>query len=91
QQQQENVQRPRQAGASIPLPPSADSDYDEESMMGGAADYSDSYEDSDGDECSAQQRVGSRSDTLSTLSIKSADEEDDVPLAHYQSIRQTVP
>ncbi|KAG0024368.1 hypothetical protein BGZ81_007739 [Podila clonocystis] len=91
QQQQQRVQRPRQAGASIPVPSSADSDYDEESMLGGTADYSDSYEDSDGDECSAQQRVGSRSDTLSTLSIKSAEEEDDVPLAHYQNIRQTVP
>lgn len=76
--------------------------HEEESRASGT-DYSDSYEESDGDDSSAQGRqelIGSQSDTLTSLSIQSArmtaeeeDEDDDVPLAHYQNMpsRQGVP
>ncbi|KAG0314913.1 hypothetical protein BGZ97_008844 [Linnemannia gamsii] len=76
--------------------------YEEESRASGT-DYSDSYEESDGDDYSPQGRqesIGSQSDTLTSLSIQSArmtaeeeDEDDDVPLAHYQNMpsRQGVP
>ncbi|KAK3846344.1 MAG: hypothetical protein J3R72DRAFT_257521 [Linnemannia gamsii] len=78
--------------------------YEEEGSKASGTDYSDSYEESDGDDCSAQARqepIGSQSDTLTTLSIQPAqmtteqedDEDDDVPLAHYQNMpsRQGVP
>ncbi|KAF9924867.1 hypothetical protein FBU30_005240 [Linnemannia zychae] len=76
--------------------------YEDDSRASGT-EYSDSYEESDGDDCSVQARlesIGSQSDTLTSLSIKSArviaeqeDEDDDVPLAHYQNLssRQGVP
>ncbi|KAF9087807.1 hypothetical protein BGX23_007849 [Mortierella sp. AD031] len=111
--------RPRQQGSSIPSGnqvgqhqqqqqqygrshQNGQGGHEEESRVSGT-DYSDSYEESDGDDCSAQARhetIGSQSDTLTTLSIKSAqgtteqedDEDDDVPLAHYQNMpRQGVP
>ncbi|KAF9551705.1 hypothetical protein EC957_006599 [Mortierella hygrophila] len=76
--------------------------HDEESRASGT-DYSDSYEESDGDDYTSQagqESIGSQSDTLTALSIQSArmtteeeDEDDDVPLAHYQNMpsRQGVP
>ncbi|OAQ36170.1 hypothetical protein K457DRAFT_132143 [Linnemannia elongata AG-77] len=93
QQQQQQYGRSHQNGQG---------GYDEESRASGT-DYSDSYEESDGDEYSSQARqesIGSQSDTLTALSIQSArmtteeeDEDDDVPLAHYQNMpsRQGVP
>ncbi|KAF9192544.1 hypothetical protein BGZ51_005340 [Haplosporangium sp. Z 767] len=80
-------------------------EYEDESQRSGGgrggADYSDSYEESDGDDYLSphQQEVGSRSDNLTTVSIRAApgdvrnDEvDDDVPLGHYQQIpRQIVP
>ncbi|KAF8938453.1 hypothetical protein BGZ47_008573 [Haplosporangium gracile] len=92
-QQQQQYGRPHQNGQG---------GYDEENRASGT-DYSDSYEESDGDDYSpqaGQEPIGSQSDTLTSLSIQSArvtteeeDEDDDVPLAHYQNMpsRQGVP
>ncbi|KAG0249438.1 hypothetical protein BG011_009312 [Mortierella polycephala] len=80
-------------------------EYDDENQRSsggrGGADYSDSYEESDGDDYLLPQQleVGSRSDNLATVSIRAApegvrsdEEDDDVPLGHYQQIpRQIVP
>ncbi|KAF9574096.1 hypothetical protein EC968_007347 [Mortierella alpina] len=79
---------------------------DASKRVGGVASYSDSYE-SDGDDNQPRhdrqqddRRLGSQSDTLTGLSIKAApngqheedEEDDDVPLGHYQNVpRQTVP
>ncbi|KAF9949521.1 hypothetical protein BGZ72_008711 [Mortierella alpina] len=80
-------------------------EHDESKRVSGGAGYSDSYE-SDGDDYQSRhdrqqddQRIGSQSDTLMGLSIKAApksqeedEEDDDVPLGHYQNVpRQTVP
>ncbi|KAG0300576.1 hypothetical protein BGZ98_009071 [Dissophora globulifera] len=79
---------------------------DEENRIGrDAQGHSDSYDESESDEPLQHQqkmKIGSKSDTLTTLSITSPprttgasrenEEDDDVPLAHYQNIpRQTVP
>ncbi|KAF9907484.1 hypothetical protein EC991_010864 [Linnemannia zychae] len=101
QQQQQLQQQPQQQfGRSHQ---NGQVGYEEEGSRAGGTDYSDSYEESDGDDCLAQAReesIGSQSDTLTTLSIQSArvvteqeDEDDDVPLAHYQNMpsRQGVP
>ncbi|KAF9136413.1 hypothetical protein BGX30_011232 [Mortierella sp. GBA39] len=93
QQQQQQYGRSHQNGQG---------GTDEESRASGT-DYSDSYEESDGDDYTSQagqESIGSQSDTLTALSIQSArmateeeDEDDDVPLAHYQNMpsHQSVP
>ncbi|KAF9284762.1 40S ribosomal protein S4 [Mortierella alpina] len=74
---------------------------EESRRVGGVASYSDSYE-SDGDDYQPrhdrqhdEQKAGLQSDTLTGLSIKAApgsqqeenEEDDDVPLGHYQNAR----
>jgi hypothetical protein len=93
-QQQHHYGRSYQNGQTV---------YEEEGSRVSGTDYSDSYEESDGDDCLSQARqesIGSQSSTLTTLSIQSSrmmmeqeDEDDDVPLAHYQNMpsRQGVP
>ncbi|KAI1316743.1 40S ribosomal protein S4 [Mortierella claussenii] len=105
QQQQYHVTGPRQKGASLAAGNNSGlrNDQGNDSQTEGAGQkYSDSFEELGGDAHSAQtfhrQQVGSQSDALSTLSIKTApqsthedEEDDDVPLAHYQNMpRQTV-
>ncbi|KAG0210033.1 hypothetical protein BGX28_009709 [Mortierella sp. GBA30] len=109
-------ERPRQQGSSLPTGSGASesqrwsggdlangqhTDYDAESGRG-TQSFSDSYDESDGDDSQPrlqqqyaqdQQGTGSQSEMLTTLSIKGVprsreeeEEDDDVPLGHYQNL-----
>ena len=83
--QQQQLQQQQQYGQSQQ---NGQGGHDEESRASGT-DYSDSYEESDGDDYTSQaghESIGSQSDTLMALSIQSArmateeeDEDDDRP------------